>query len=157
MSPRKRGSTFGAGLLQLLGYQQITQITQIPGAVDVRVRAITTLTNERMLTPLGNLFTRVASLARKSRIDLDGLDSGSRRLNNNHFLKLMEGPAVQASAHTLSCLDAVTNVREVFKADNADALFPSFFDDLFADDVVDVLHVTPFSARSLAEVLFGTP
>lgn len=157
MSPRKRGSTFGAGLLQLLGYQQITQITQIPGAVDIRVRAITTLTNERMLTPLGKLFARVASPARKSRIDPDGLDSGSRRLSNNHLLKLTEGPAMQASAHTPAGLDVITNVREVFKADNADALLTSFFDDLFADDVVDVLHVTLFTSRSLAEVLFGTP
>lgn len=151
----QRGLNIRGRLTTALGRQQASQIAQVAARVDVRVRTITTLTNKQMFAALGERLAPIARLTRIARVYEHGSDPCSGRLLKNLLLKLAEGPPMQTRTDALACLDSLANVREIFKNNQADASLPGFFNDFFADDVVDVLRVASFSARSFAQVLFG--
>src|SRR5262245_28104857 len=125
----------------------------ITSAVDVAVSQDTTVADKPMPSPDTDLPTLGARLRGIGWVDVDDPDTNSLRLVCDETLQLTPHPAMQASSHTLSCLDAVSDVRQVFHCYRRGFHRQRFFHDSFARLVIDVSDVPLLPAGDFAEHL----
>ncbi|OGN64088.1 MAG: hypothetical protein A3E80_04580 [Chlamydiae bacterium RIFCSPHIGHO2_12_FULL_49_9] len=62
---------------------------------------------------------------------------------------------MQTGAHLFPSFDLLANVLQIFHNDRAAAVSLSLQNDLFGNAVIDVLHVAPFFARDMPQLLFS--
>lgn len=129
-------------------------LRDVPSRIAVAVREDTTfLAREPMLPPGAEVAASRACFGRESRIDVDDGETDCLRLVFDEGLKLSPGPTVQARSHALPSFDSGANVRQILHRDRAAAGLDRLRDDLGANLMVDVSHMTRLSAGDSCQQL----
>ena len=131
-----------------------SNLREIAGRIAVAVREDTTRIAEKtMARTLPQFTARGAGLGRERRIEVDDCYPKRFGLVFDKLLQLGPGPPMQTRPHPLSHPNASSDVLEILQGNCAAAAGMGFGDDLGADHVVDVSHMSRLPARDVRQQL----
>ena len=131
-----------------------SNLREIAGRIAVAVREDTTrLAEKTMARTLPQFTARGAGLGRERRIEVDDCYPKRFGLVFDKLLQLGPGPPMQTRPHPLSHPNASSDVLEILQGNCAAAAGMGFGDDLGADHVVDVSHMSRLPARDVRQQL----